>query len=586
MFKNKILNDLQKAVQDLGLKSDDPDKIGDDIVCSIPKNSAFGDYTTNIALQLANQKSGSGKQKPEGIAKKILVKLGLPDYLEKAEIAGSGFINFFIKDSAIIENIEKVCNYSAFVNPSHSAEAPQDEKKKIFMEYAQPNTHKEFHLGHTRNINLGESICRLLESQGNEVYRSTYGSDIGLPVAKAIWGIQQLESEFKRVRKKDLSDRVHFLAKAYIKGASEYEENEANKVEVDDLNKKIYEREPKVTKLLEETKKWSIEYFEAIYEKLGIKFDRYFWESEVEGLGSEIVRNNIGKVFIRDQGAIIFPGEKYGLHNRVFLTSAGNPTYEAKDLGLAYLKQEIWPFDLAIILSGSEQKEYFQVMFKALETLDEEFKDKMMNFPFGTVNFATGKKMSSRKGEVVTFDYLFEEVKKAVMEIMQKSSEVKGEEKEQVINLVALGAIKFSMLKYSPTTNIVFDIKNSISLEGDSGPYLQYSYARAKSVLRTAAFDYNPETEDDPGELEVEERLLLRLIEHFESILQESAKEYAPQNLAEYLLDLARSFNLFYQKHPIIKADKSEFRLGLTCAVAVTLKQGLYLLGIEAPERM
>ena len=578
MFKRQIEGDLKKVVEDLGYESPD-------LVLSIPKNLGFGDYTSNIALQLANQKSDKGQQSPKKIANKIVARIknleSSKDYLEKVEIAGPGFINFFLKDETLLLNIPKVCNYSAFVNPEVELDL---QKRKVFMEYAQPNSHKLFHIGHTRNISLGESISRLLESQGNEVYRSTYGSDIGLPVAKAIWGIQSLEEEYKKVKKSSLDEKVSFLGKAYAKGAKAYGEDEESKKIIDELNIEIYKRDKKIMPIWEETKQWSAEYLEGMFQKLGTKFDRAFWESEVEGLGSEIVRNNIGKIFEKDQGAVIFPGEKYGLHNRVFLTAAGNPTYEAKDLRLAQFKQEIWPFDLGLILSGSEQAEYFKVMFKALEMIDDSFAGKMMNFSFGMVNLPSGK-MSSRTGEVVTFDWLYEQVRDRVGKIMKDHSKLKGDEKDSVIDTVSIGAIKFSMLKYSPQTDITFDIEKSVSLDGDSGPYLQYTYARAKSVLRTASYNYAPGAE--AKDLETEERTLLQKIEHFEVVLEESAKNYSPNTLAEYLLDFARSFNLFYQKHQIIKAEeKMELRLALTCATAVVLKQGLYLLGIEAPERM
>lgn len=579
MLRQRILQDLKKAVEDLGYKDLD-------IVCSIPKNSDFGDYTTNVPLQLANQLSAvshqSGEEIAIAIAKQISKKMGGLDYLEKVEPAG-GFINFFLNKNALLESLHKVCDYSAFVNPEVELDL---EKKKIFMEYSQPNTHKLFHIGHTRNISLGESISRLLESQGNEVYRSTYGSDIGLPVAKAIWGIKKLEKEYKKVQTADLEEKIKFLAKAYAMGAKAYDEDEKAREEIKALNLELYQKSPKITGLLEKTRQWSIEYFRKIYQRLQVKFDREFWESEVENEGKKLILENLGKVFVEDEGAVIFPGEKFGLHNRVFVSAAGNPTYEAKDLRLAQLKEEIWSFDLAIILSGSEQAEYFKVMFKALEAIDGKFAGKMMNFPFGMVNLASGK-MSSRSGKIVTFDELYEMVREKVKKIAS------GEE-EQSIDIVNIGAIKFAMLKFAPRTDIIFDLEKSVSLSGDSGPYIQYAYTRAKSVLRNAQYDYQvelPHSEKHPKkishDLEKEEREILRKIEHFQDIVGEAAGNFSPNTLATYLLELASLFNLFYQKHPIIKSEeKSEVRLALTCCAAVILKQGLYLLGIEVPERM
>lgn len=572
MIKNQLEEDLKKVITDLGLEPSDA-------LIYIPKNSGFGEYTTNIALQLSKQKEDKDKQSSIDIAKAIIEKLGKKEYLSKTEVAGGGFINFYLTKEALMSNIHLVCNYSYMVDPQLIDK--KEVTQKIFMEYAQPNTHKAFHIGHTRNISLGESLSRLLESQGNSVYRSTYGSDIGLPVAKAIWGVLALEEEFKEVKKKDSRSKAEFLGQAYAKGALAFEEKEEVKAEINKINLNLYARDPKYMSLWEETKKWSLEYFEQVYQKLGTKFDREFLESEVEGEGKRKVLDNIGKIFVEHEGAVIFEGEKYGLHNRVFISSLGNPTYEAKDLGLAFLKRQIWSFDKAIILSGVEQQEYFKVMFCALEMVDESFKGKMVNFPFGMVDLK-GKKMSSRTGDVVTFDELFGEVRKKVAEIMQKSG---LEDREQIIDMVSIGAIKFSMLKYSPQTKILFDVESSVALDGDSGPYVQYTYARAKSVLRSASYDYQPKIE--PGELEPEEKLLLQKIEVFTLIVKEASDSLNPTLLTSFLLEASRAFNMFYQKHPIIKAEeKAEFRLALTCSIAVILKQGLYLLGIDAPERM
>jgi len=589
MFKQRIQQDLKSKVKELGFESVDP-------LLSIPKNLNFGDYTTNIALQLANQKSNKSQQSVEKIAKQISKKMEELEYLEKVEIAGPGFIttgslktqfiNFFLKDRTLLENVPEVCNYSAFVNPEVEL---NQEKRKILVEYASFNALKPIHVGHLRNIVLGEAVCRLLETEGNEVFRVTYSSDIGLPSAKVIFGINKLESKFKKAKKGSLKEKMDFLGEAYVLGASAYEDDQDAKIEIDDINKKIYQRDSKFVSLWREILSWTFEYFKVIYKMVGTEFDAEFLESEVEALGSEIVRDNIGKVFEMDQGAIIFPGEAFGLHNRVFLTSVGNPTYEAKDMGLARIQYEAFPFDSAIHVVARDQEEYFKVIFKALEQIEPEIASKEMHLSYGYVNLPGGK-MSSRTGNVLTLDWLLDEVKKAVKKIVDSDRSrvtpgMTDEEKQQVIDIVSIGAIKFSMLKYAPQTDITFDIEKSVSLEGDSGPYLQYTYARAKSVLRSAAYNYIPGAE--AKDLEVEERALLQKIEHFESILEESAGDYSPNTLAEYLLEFARSFNLFYQKHPIIKSgEKMELRLALTCAVAVIIKQGLYLLGIEVPERM
>lgn len=584
MFKQRILEDLKRVVGDLGYGEVD-------IVLSIPKNSEFGDYTTNLALQLAKSKSVKGKHSPEVIAKEILSHLGDLSYLEKTEVAGGGFINFFIKPDALLESLRKVCDYSSLVNPELNLE--NNDKQKILVEYASFNALKPIHVGHMRNIILGESVSRLLESTGDRVFRVTYTSDIGLPSAKVVWALMNSEKEFRESKKKTLRERIEFLGKIYVKGHSAYEEVESKREEIKVVNNRIYQRDPQVVKIWQEALSWAFEYFQNIYVLMGSRFDKEILESEVEGPGAKIVRENLGKIFIEDQGAIIFPGEQFGLHNRVFISSVGNPTYEAKDMALAEVEYEAFNFDEAIHVVASDQDDYFKVIFKALEQLNPDLAKKESHLSYGYV-FGPSGKMSSRKGNVITLEEIYDQIQGQVKEIVKNSKELKLEEKEEVIRTVSLGAMKYSILKYAPRTDVTFDIEKSVSLQGDSGPYIQYSYARAKSVLRNAQFDYQvdlPHSEAHPisinHQLEVEERQILRKIEHFEEAIEESAGLYAPNTLTQYLLELASLFNLFYQKHPILKSEeKSEFRLALTCAVAVILKQGLYLLGIEAPERM
>ena len=578
MFKQRILEYLKKIVKELGYESSD-------IVCSIPKNSEFGDYTSNIPLQLAKQKGEDGKQNPLEIAKQILDKLksldSAQDNFYEIKIAGGGFLNFYIKPQKLMENLHQVCDYACFVDPKPKVE--NHEKKKILVEYASFNALKPIHIGHLRNITLGESITRLLEANNHEVFRVTYTSDIGLPAAKVVWGILQNKDDFKEAKKKNLREKAEFLGKIYVKANTEYENEPESKLEIDQINTQIYQRDEKYVPVWQEAIQWTLDYFEYIYQLLGTKFDKQFLESEVEGPGKEIVEDNIGKVFREDGGAVIFPGSEFGLHNRVFITSAGNPTYEAKDMALAKVESSTYPADLIIHVVANDQDDYFKVIFKALDLLDHDLASRERHLSYGYVTLPSGK-MSSRKGNVITLEQLYDLVKEKIEDITSKNKELSKEEKIDIVKMVSLGAIKFTLLKYASHTDVTFDLENSVSLQGDSGPYVQYTYARAKSVLRNAQYSYQPA--EIKGELDKEELILLRQVEHFDSIVREAALNYAPHLIANFLVDFARNFNLFYQKHPIIKHKKSELRLALTCAVAVRIKQGLYLLGIESLDRM
>ncbi len=525
-----------------------------------------------MALQLAKQKNENGEQSAIEIANKLAEAMrDKVDYLGKVEVAGPGFINFFIKSPTLIEQVIS----REFLKPETISH------QKILVEYAQPNTHKAFHIGHLRNISLGESISRLLEFEGHQIFRVTYGSDIGLPVAKALWGIQQLQSGYKDAQKGTPSQRAEYLGQAYAHGATKYEEDPGAKEQIDLLNKAIYARDPQYLQLWQETKQWSLDYFDLIYQRVGSHFDQVFCESEVEARGREIVEKHIGDPFIYDQGAVVFPGEQFGLHTRVFLTSAGNPTYETKELGLAEAEYQAFPYDQSLHVVGNEQIGYFQVIIKVLDLLFTHLINKKKHIAFGMVNLPSGK-MSSRKGDVITADWVFDQVKTRLETVMAEST---MKDKDQVLEQVTIGAVKFAMLKYAATAEIAFDIDKSISLQGDSGPYLQYTYARTQSILAKRTEEDTFQSSGDLT-LEAEERSVVRALMYFPEMVHLAAQEYKPNVLSEYLIELAKVFNLFYQKQRILESDRRAFRLELTQAVAETLQKGLYLLGIEAPRQM
>lgn len=555
----EILTDLKKVLSKIGFNNIDP-------FCYIPENPEFGDYSTNVPLQLSNQKSKNDKQSSFEIANEILKSFGHPPYIERIEIAGPGFINFYLKDEALVENL---------------TEKPKGKKsnKKVLLEYASPNYFKPFHIGHLRNIVTGESIARLLKFIGEDIFKVTYNSDIGLSTAKAIWGVKRLKKEYENVKEASLKEKVKFLGKSYILGSNSYEDNPKIKKEIEEINIKLYQKDSEILQLWLEAREWSNGYLISLYSRLGTEFDAEIWESEVGEVGKKIVEENIGKIFKKDNGAVIFPAEEYGLHTRVFVNSAGNPTYEAKDIGNALRELELYQFDEAIHVVANEQAEYFKVVFKAIELVEASLIGKKKHLSYGFVNLSTGK-MSSRKGNVITAEDLIDEIK---MEIRKQFNKTQIPSEERITEQVAIGAVKFFLLKFGVGTDIAFDIQKSISLQGDSGPYVQYAYVRTQSVLekskKKAIYPGKPKLND-------EERKLLRQIEYFNLIVTSAANELRPNELCEYLLDLAKAFNLFYQKHSILGSDEEEFRLLLITKVGDTLKEGLYLLGIESPERM
>src|SRR3989344_462883 len=563
MFKDQLLQDLKDTVKDLGFV------VPPDIVLSIPQNPKFGDYSSNIPLQLSKQTHKNSYQNPQQIANAILKTLGHPAYLEHVEVAGPGFINFFIKDSSLAEILEPSKRHPELVSGS---------KKKILIEYGHVNLLKEIHIGHLRTFILGESLARILEYLGNDVFRANYQGDIGLHIAKAVWGIRKLGLPSQEL---SLEDKAKFLGQPYAQGNLDYDQDHKAKHDIDSINLKLYEKAPEFEEVYKLAREWSLEYFSPIYDLLGIKYDRCFFESEVYEEGKKIVLENVGKVFKQDNGAIVFPGEEYGLHTRVFIASKGNPTYEAKDIGLAQAEFEAFPYDLSIHVVASEQEGYFKVVIKAIEILFPHLVGKKYHLSYGFVDLKEGK-MSSRTGNVITVDDLMKVVSEKLREVMSKS---KGQVDQEIVKKLSIAAIKFSYLKVSPTPNLTFDLDSSVSLTGDSGPYVMYSFVRTQSILKKANKD---EFKFDPAKLELSshERELLRLLEYFNYHVEQASINYHPNEIASYLIELSKLFNSFYESTPILNTKEENFRLSVVKKVGETLKTGLNLLGIETVEKM
>jgi arginyl-tRNA synthetase len=388
---------------------------------------------------------------------------------------------------------------------------------------------------------------------------------VGLQIAKAVWA---------KKNNPELS-----LGEAYAEGSNKYEEN---KEEIIEINKKIYGRSnEEINKIYDEGRKESLGQFESLYRRLDSKFDSHFYESESGEVGKKLVLENVGKVFEESEGAVIFRGENFEpkTHTRVFLNKEGLPTYEAKELGLAKIKRDTWPdYDKSITVTANEQDSFFNVVEVAIGEVFPELKNKLTHLSHGMIKLPSGK-MSSRTGDIITAESLIDQVKEKIKEKIDD---------DKIIEEIAIGAIKYTILRQAIGGDIVFDFDKSISFEGDSGPYLQYTAVRAKSVLEKAKMPRVPlDTEVKPPE-NWETTELERTLYKFPEIMEIAGKEYAPHKILSYLIDLASTFNSFYANHKIIAEgdDTSPYKLAITSAVATILKNGLYLLGIKVPERM
>ncbi|MBI1838847.1 MAG: arginine--tRNA ligase [Candidatus Colwellbacteria bacterium] len=550
-----------------------------------------GDFSTNVAFLLAKSASTADvpkrrKVSPMTVAedlKERFLKGASASFFEKAEVAAPGFINFWVSKKAVEDELVDITGGKNRVGLNEFS------GKKVMVEYTDPNPFKQFHIGHLMTNTIGESIARLCEAAGAEVTRVNYQGDVGLHVALSIWGIMKINDEMPD-ESATLADKTKFLGRAYALGATGYKEDAEAKVEIEGLNKKIYERtDEEINKIYDLGRKWSLDYFENLYKRLDTKFIHYFFESEVGSYGVEIVKAH-PEVFIKSEGAIIFPGEKYGLHNRVFINSLGLPTYEAKELGLNKRKAELYNPDVSLIVTAKEINEYFHVLLKAMEFVVPEIGSKTKHIGHGMLRLPTGK-MSSRTGNVITAEALLSELRDAVSVKINNREDLTDIEKEEIKERVAIAAIRYSILKQGIGKDIIFDIDTSVSFHGDSGPYLQYTYARLKSILRKARLNGGSadEAEFDAKNIsmETDAKIILKLA-RFQEVVRRAAHASQPNYVATYLYDLAQVVNHYYEINNILQSDTSikAVRLNLISAVAETLKNGLNLLGIKTLERM
>ncbi len=541
-----------------------------------PEELSHGDYSCNIAMVLAKQVA----QNPRELAEKIVAEINerKPKEVFKVEVAGPGFINFYLSPEFFILQNKEILKAGEKFGSNKNLKG-----EKTVVEYTDPNPFKEFHIGHLMSNTIGESIARITEVNGAKVKRACYQGDVGLHVAKAIWGIQK--------KSKGNIKNAYELGQAYAMGAASYEENETAKGEIIEINKKIYSHDDKeVNKIYDFGRKISLKYFEEIYKVLGTKFNNYFFESKTGIFGKEIVEKNIGKVFEKSEGAIIFKGENYGLHTRVFINKEGLPTYEAKELGLAKIKYDKTKYDKSIIITGNEVNEYFKVLLKAMSFIFPDLASKTLHISHGMLRLPEGK-MSSRTGKVITAVSLLNDVKEKVFEKMDGRG-MNKKEKEEIAEKVAVGALKYSILKQVNGKDIIFDFDKSISFEGDSGPYLQYSYARARSILRKSKeekiYPVKWNSEFNRVKKVVDICDLEKIIYRFPEVVARAGGEYSPHYIATYLIELASAFNTFYGQGKIVDKEDAEspYKVVLTESFSIVLKNGLNLLGIQAPERM
>jgi arginyl-tRNA synthetase len=587
-----------------------------------PADITRGDYTTSIALAAAKIIGIT----PIEFAIAVISKLNeatvdhpLSPSIEKIEAAGAGFINFYLKPDIIASEVNVAAHEAS---PFTYGKITINAGKKIAYEYTDPNPFKVFHIGHLVANITGETISRLGEFTNAEIKRFCYQGDLGRHVALFIYGLRLMDAPFpdaKEGEKMTLVDRMYYMGTAYAKGATYIKQNlESNpdlEQEIQVINKKLYERsDEEVNAIYDLGLEWSLEYFETLYALLGTKFDQYFFESKCVEPARALISEGLAKgIFAESDGAIVFEGEKFQdkskgehLHTRVFITKIGLPTYDAKELGLAKLKYDAFPYDRGIIVTGNEQDQYFQVNLKAQELMLPQIIDKNSHVSHGMMRLPTGK-MSSRTGDVVSAEEMIESAREFVLEVM-KDRPMAEDERKKIANQVAIAGLKYLVLRQASGKDIVYDAKKALTFDGDSGPYLQYACVRARSVVAKAKeqgiepVDFSIACMSSPtcipNDASIDSTLgttvsdVARKVFVFPEIIERAYLDTAPHHVATYLIELAGMFNAFYAQNKIIdvtndatRATSAQF-VALTQAVANVLANGLYVLGIEVPERM
>jgi len=572
-MKEKLEQIIKNVLKNLGIQAEN-------IVLEHPQELVHGDYSTNVALACAKI---AGKN-PRALAEDIVAELlkNKPTEIEKIEIAGPGFINFYLSKKFFVQSILEIKKADGAWGNNTVLSG-----KKVMVEYTQPNPFKPFHIGHLMSNAIGESVSRVVEFSGAQTIRANYQGDIGPHVAKAIWAILKNGKGDEHL---SVVAQANYIGNCYVEGSTVYETDPALKAEIDAINKKIYEKsDEQINDIYEWGRKITLDAFEKIYTMLGTKFDYYFFESEMAPIGTKIVKDNTGSVFDESDGAIVFHGEKYDskLHTRVFINSQGLPTYETKEIGLTVTKFEKENPDLSIVDTAIEQGEYMKVVQKAISLIHPEYESRMKHITHGMMRFASGK-MSSRKGNVVTGESLLNDAKEIVLEKMTER-DFSESEKEIIAEQVAVAALKYSILKQALGSDIIYDFEKSISFEGDSGPYLQYTVVRAKSILEKAksqgfeiSTSFDMSTDWQTINLE-------KYLYRFPEIVLRAYQHLEPHHIATYLIELASQFNSFYGQEQIIDESnpgKTMYKLAITSAFITTMQNGLKLLGISVPEKM
>ena len=520
------------------------------------------------------------KKNPKEIAKNLEKILPLPDFIEQIEADGP-YVNFKLKPSSVLENIFELKN-----DYGRIYEILGEESKKplrIVIEYPSANTNHPLHLGHVRNILIGTSLSNLLRYKMQEVFEVNLRNDRGINICRSMLAYKKWGNNEEPTKKSD-----HFVGDFYLK-YGEMAQKDENLINEAYTLLLLWEAEDPETRILwEKLRKWALEGFEETFKNFDLKFIKEYSESEIYTKGREIILENLKKGIFKktEDGAVYADLEKgYNIPNVILLRSDGTSIYIVQDIYLAFLKKQDFNYDRSLYVVANEQNLYFKQLFKVLEMIG--FKEDNFHLSYGMIHLPEGR-MKSREGTIVHADEIIEEVLElAYNEVDKRYHDISEEEKKIRAKVIGMGALTFFILKFNLKSDFVFNPEESISFEGETGPYIQYCYARIESIISKSEEKISLEIDWDLLNHETEINLVKQL-NYFPEIIEQAAQRYDIHLISQYLLTLCQIFNTFYSKCPVISENKQleRARLLLIKCVQINIKIGLKILGIDTLDRM
>jgi arginyl-tRNA synthetase len=555
---------VKLVAKEVGMKVGEVERL-----VEVPPKDEMGDFAFpcfGLAKKL--------RKNPMLIAEELAEKLRKD--LKKTDISNVDFkgayVNFFVDKKALAKRV------LARVSSEQLAVSSKKNGKKV-IEFPSPNTNKPLHLGHLRNMAIGASVAKILEFAGNDVVRVNLNNDRGVHICKSMVAYEKFGKGAKPDKKSD-----HFVGDYYVKFNDAAKKDKKLEVAALDCLKKWEAGDRETVALWKKMNKWAFDGFAETYDLFGVKFDKEYFESELYKKGKEIIDAGLKKgVFVKGKdGEVKIDLSKEKLGEKVLLRADGTALYMVQDLYLAKLKDEDFMVDGSIYVVGNEQNYHFKVLFSILKKLGFKFADKLYHLSYGMVNLPEGR-MKSREGTIVDADDLIEKTRKlAEKGLVTRGAKLSKKELGERSLKIALAAIKYNLLKIDIRKNMVFNPKEAIAFEGDTGPYLLYSYARASSIVRKVKSKKRVKILD----LKSEEIRLLKKIDSFGEVVGKAYGSLAPNLVANYCYELAQMFNEFYHACPVLGSAEEGFRLALVSKFRETLGNGLGLLGIDVVEEM